>query len=32
MDTLNRVYRLFGRIDSNLKKGQTYVLYVDNSK
>jgi hypothetical protein len=31
MDTLSRVYRLFGGVQSDLKKDETYVLHVDNS-
>ena len=32
MDTLNKVFRLYGRLEENLKKGERYVFQIDNSK
>jgi len=31
MDTLSEVFRLYGRINGDLKKGEKYILNIDNS-
>ena len=32
METQNRVLKLYGRVDSDLVKGNTYTLSIANSK
>jgi len=32
MDTLSKVFRLYGRLKEDLNKGERYILKIDNSK